>query len=230
MFRNVRARPRAENDDAEEGLRERKRRQTLRAITDAGLRLFLANGYDETTLDDIAAAANISRRTFFSYFESKEEILQAATDTGFIDALRTAFAGTDNRKETPFGVVRGELPRLVSRFENRWSIAIEELLRSTDALRARKLAIFARMEQNVFDALREVWSDEDGEALRMVAMVSIGVMRVAQDSWWNERGKRSMAAHVRRGFATLKSNVVLVSPPLPRARRGGRRGSAAGCR
>ena len=64
-----------EDQPVPEGLRERKQRETRRRIAETGLKLFLANGYDATTLDAIAEAADISRRTFFSYFKSKEEIM-----------------------------------------------------------------------------------------------------------------------------------------------------------
>ena len=47
------------------------------------LKLFVKNSYDGTTLDAIAQAAGISRRTFFYYFKSKEDVLLAAHDSGF---------------------------------------------------------------------------------------------------------------------------------------------------
>jgi AcrR family transcriptional regulator len=61
------------------GLRERKKEQTRRALVDAAISLFGTKGYEETTIAELAAAANVSPRTFFSYFESKEEILFAGT-------------------------------------------------------------------------------------------------------------------------------------------------------
>ena len=56
-------------DETPVGPRERKRQQTLARIAEAGLKLFIENGYEATTLDAIAAAAGISRRTFFLLFE-----------------------------------------------------------------------------------------------------------------------------------------------------------------
>ena len=54
------------------GLRERKKRETLQRITETGLKLFVENGYEATTLEAIAAEASIARRTFFYYFKSKK--------------------------------------------------------------------------------------------------------------------------------------------------------------
>lgn len=62
-------------------LRERKRERTRAAIVDAATELFERNGYDATTVADIAAAAEIGTRTFFSYFASKEEVLFPESDT-----------------------------------------------------------------------------------------------------------------------------------------------------
>src|SRR5829696_3259461 len=62
---------------SKEGTRERKQRETRFRIAESGLRLFMENGYDGTTVEAIAQAAGISRRTFFAYFKSKDEILFA---------------------------------------------------------------------------------------------------------------------------------------------------------
>ncbi|WP_197273314.1 TetR family transcriptional regulator [Brevundimonas sp. DS20] len=59
----------------EQGLRARKRLETHARIQAEGLRLFIEKGFDGATLDEVAAAAGVSRRTLLNYFGSKEEIV-----------------------------------------------------------------------------------------------------------------------------------------------------------
>ncbi|MEU8416008.1 TetR/AcrR family transcriptional regulator [Amycolatopsis japonica] len=73
-------------------LRDRKRARTRQALIDAATELFERKGYDETTIADITAAAEIGARTFFSYFASKEELLFPDADErvqAAIDAIAT---------------------------------------------------------------------------------------------------------------------------------------------
>src|SRR5690606_9974570 len=57
------------------GLRERKKEKTRLALVDAALDLFLEHGYDATTIDQVAGAADVSPRTFFRYFTSKDHLI-----------------------------------------------------------------------------------------------------------------------------------------------------------
>lgn len=63
------------------GLRERKKQQTREKIARAALQLVAERGYDETTLADIAEAAEVAPRTIFAYFDSKEDILLCEEDS-----------------------------------------------------------------------------------------------------------------------------------------------------
>src|SRR6266403_5579744 len=88
-----------------EGLRERKKRETLQRIAKTGLKLFIAHGYEGTTLEAIAAAAGISRRTFFYYCKSKEEVLLGYQGNGIAQALRPTLLNK-SADQPPFVAVR----------------------------------------------------------------------------------------------------------------------------
>src|SRR5580692_1893728 len=190
-----------------EGLRERKKRETRQRIAETGLKLFVARGYEGTTLEAIAEAAGISRRTFFYYFKSKEEVLLAWQGSGFVEALRPAML-EESPHQAPLDAVRHCLLKLISRYEIKESIIVDRLLRSTEALRARKQAVYLDMEQALLGAMCELWPEPKQRAsLQIVAMVSIGAMRLAMETWRQENGKRSLAKYLRESFATLKAEI-----------------------
>lgn len=189
------------------GLRERKRLETQDRIAAVGLRLFIAKGYEATTLDDIAAAAGISRRTFFYYFKSKDDILVALQCEPVTKALGHAFNSLPP-DSTPFEALRDKLPELVAAFETEETMAISEIMQSTDALKVRKLAIYIDMEEALLDALTRTWPEpSDASRLRLLATTSMGILRLSMDEWRKENGKHRLAHYVRQNFLRLQHEV-----------------------
>src|SRR5579871_1135366 len=134
------------------GTRERKRRETHRRIAETGLRLFLENGYDATTLDAIAIATGISRRTFFYYFQSKEDVLLAYEGGGFGEALGPALREQPTG-QSPIAAAHACFLLLADRYEREDSILADRLLRSTESLRSKKELSFLRLEQTLLEAM-----------------------------------------------------------------------------
>jgi len=186
-----------------QGLRERKRRETSERIIEKGLKLFVKNGYEATTIDAIAEAAGISRRTFFYYFRSKEGILLAAHDSGFREALRPMMLD-ESSDQAPLDAVQKCLIKLASRFETKESIVFDRLMQSTEALRARKESVFVETEQILLEAMCELWpSPGRRDGLRLVAMVAMGTLRLALDKWKQNDAAHPLAYYVRQSFALL---------------------------
>ncbi|NUT40261.1 MAG: TetR family transcriptional regulator [Thermoactinospora sp.] len=131
-------------------LRDRKRRRTRQAIVEAAVELFEERGYEGTTIADIAEAAEIGTRTFFSYFASKEEVLYPESD-GRIVAVLEAIA-TRGPDDGPTDVLLRALREV-----NRDS---DDMVGRTAALRMRLIrtvpAVRGRGLQLQLDAQREI--------------------------------------------------------------------------
>ncbi|WP_321803380.1 helix-turn-helix domain-containing protein [Burkholderia sp. BCC1988] len=190
----------------QDGLRERKRRDTLQRIAEKGLELFIANGYEETTLDDISAAAGISRRTFFHYFKSKDEIL-LAWQSGLIESLRSAVLA-EATDQSPLDALANALLRLAAPYEGDTAIVMARVIKSSEQLRVANQVKFLQLEHAAFEALCHLWPQNSRrERLRMIAMVGVGVLRVAIDEWIDEGGKRSFPSRLKRALASLRAEL-----------------------
>jgi len=198
-----------------EGLRERKRRETLRRIAEIGLKLFVERGYEATTLEVIAAAAGISARTFFHYFKTKDEVLQFwQGGGGFLEAVGAALL-QKSTGQTPLQAVRHCLLKLLPRYDSENSVVVDRIWHSTDALLAHKQAFFVQLEQTVFAALCESWPLPDRRpALRMTAMLSVGAMRLAIEARRQDSRTRPLTEYLQESFAVLEDQI---SPPSDRA-------------
>lgn len=184
-------------------LRELKRQVTLDRITETGLKLFMENGYEATTLDAIAVASGISRRTFFHYLKSKDDVLLAHESGKFLRLLRPAFL-KQSPKQSPIKAARKTFLALASMYETEESIIADRMLRSIETLRLRKEALLIQMEEILAEAMYELWPDEARRpALRLSAMMAMGALRFAKDNWRQEDAAHPLTHHIDEAFDLL---------------------------
>jgi AcrR family transcriptional regulator len=189
-----------------ESWRARKRQQTRQRIADAGLRLFLEHGFEATTLDAIAEAAGIARRTFFHYFDSKEALLYVYEDE-VEHSFRASLADVDSNTP-PFEAMALALRDMIASFGSERARKIDTVLHSTDSLRACKQADYERLESFMFSALAEKWPEPSGYLrLRLIAMVGISALRVAVERWRLD-ASGSLQDYVNESFAALRSEIL----------------------
>ncbi len=188
-----------------EGLREQKRRLTFQRIADVGLKSFLAKGYQETTLDEIAAAAGISRRTFFYYFKSKDEIL-LAHQRGYIEALKASVLESASTGR-PLEIVHQALRKLVERIQAPQLLATARLLRQSNALRVRTGGNYLGLEQAVYESLCELFPAMDRDELRLISMVSVSPLRLAVDKWLQEDGRHPLMDYIEDALRKFQAAI-----------------------
>ncbi|KUN86019.1 TetR family transcriptional regulator [Streptomyces bungoensis] len=176
---------------ARETLRERKKRRTREALLRAALELFTTQGYEQTTVDEIAEACEVSQRTFFRYFAGKEDAafaVQDMTEARFVAAVRerpaheapmeamrqAVLQGWDALRETVESAVPVEL-----------YLRMYRTIESTPALLAAHLRRSAATEETIARLLaeREGVDVAADPRPRLAVAVFGGVMRVTERQW-----------------------------------------------
>lgn len=185
---------------AAEGIRARKRRETRDRITEAALNLFLERGFEATTVEQIAAAADVSARSFFHYFPTKEDVVSAWQDA-FGARLAEAVAMRP-KGEKLARVVEEAMLASIAASANPRGIAIDRLVRTTPALSARDAFKYERLERTLADALiKRTARKRDVFEARLLAMAAIGALRLGSEAWHVEQPNADPASPRGKAFA-----------------------------
>lgn len=170
---------------ASEGLRERKRRATRRALQDAALRLVAERGVEAVTVEEIASAVDVSSRTFFNYFPTKEDAL--AGDQRWLPPVHELRRLLLDERSDSLGA---DLHRLLRAVVPTLAAGRAEMLLRKEAfnhhpglLRAA-MSAFLTAEQ----ALQDVIAERVGPGAfpRLVAVTTTALLRVAIDEWMGD--------------------------------------------
>jgi AcrR family transcriptional regulator len=200
------------------GLQQRKRDLVRDEIARAAWDLFAAEGYEANTVAEIARAAGVSRRTFFRYFSSKEDVVVGTSDA-LAEDLLAAFARRPRREPALVAIQRALRPVVESRLADAGRArAIVRLLRESRTLRRAMLERHARMEERLATLLAErTGADPRKDPTPvLLAFVTRALLDTAFNVWFDLK-PRDAGTMVDELFRRLRAAVA----PRRRAARTG---------
>lgn len=204
--------------DDDLGRRERKKRETRRALTAAALELALERGPDKVTVEEIADAADVSVRTFFNYFAAKEEAMVGA-DPQLCDALRAAVVGRP-AGERPLEVIRSVLLPRASDVETAvaWMLRRAQLVRDHPSLLPRHLSALMKFEAAIAEgiAARRGTTLRDDLYVSVLVAAAFTTFRTAVFRWAATGGEGRLVDDLDRAFGYLGAGLG-VEPPVAAA-------------
>ena len=195
-----------------EGLRERKKQRTREQIIEAAMGLFAERGYQATTIADIATAADVAPRTFFSYFPSKEAVVFHNVDReldGLASALRDRLPG-----ETAFDALRRWIDAMFDGWmaEEDQALLRKRLCREDEGLANFEGGVMARMHELLLEAIADDL-DEPQDALRprLVAAAAVAALNSLEGSFDERptarRGKAESLAVLDEALLFLRGGL-----------------------
>jgi AcrR family transcriptional regulator len=199
-------------------LRERNKARARAEIADAALRLFFDRGFEGVTIEEIVSAAGVSRRTFFRYFETKEDALLA--DYPELNArLSKALDATE--PDNAMGAIRAGLHGMADWYIERSEavLARSNVIRDTSTnVAGRNLEFLTQWEGGVAHAVANQVGAGAGDLLpRAAAAMIVGAFRAALTQWVRSSCREDLHALTNQALDLVEHGLQPV--PLPPARR-----------
>lgn len=193
------------------GLRERKKRERRQRIEAVAIDRFEANGFDATTIDDIAAAADIAPRTFFAYFPTKEDVVLA----DYADRLERTTNELARRPpaEPPLAGAEHLVRNGRRRLRGRTRPAHPPLrdMAVNPSVQARSLQLQAGWESAVADVLsRRSGAGADDVTPRLMAATALACMRSSISHWILTGHQEPLPDLVKASFDRLAGGLAAV--------------------
>ena len=185
------------------GLRTRKKLRTRAAIQDAALDLFVAQGYDATTVEQIVARAEVSPTTFFRYFGSKAEVIKS-DQSERLPALRQAILDRPAAED--------DLEVLRVAVHQEWIAAIDpertlrqsEVIAASPELRGASFEVGFQWRGEISEALAERHGlDAPDDRCVFATSTVMSVFWRAVEIWRRGGGRDQLADHFDNGFALM---------------------------
>jgi AcrR family transcriptional regulator len=177
-----------------QGLRERKKQRTREQIVEAAMALFAERGYHATTIADIATAASVAPRTFFTYFPSKEAVVFHNLDRdldSLASALRDRLPG-----ETAFDALRRWIDAMFDQWmaEEDEALLRKRLCREDEGLANFEGGVLVRIQELLLEAIAEdLGEPPDALRPRLVAAATMAALTSIEGTFDEKIGQRGPA-------------------------------------
>jgi AcrR family transcriptional regulator len=198
------------------GLRERKKQKTKEAIQREAMRLFQEHGYEETTIEEIAEAAEISPSTFFNYFPTKEDVVLYDRYDPIMASMMLA-----RPPEEPPSVVMNHMFETLGVMLDRDReiiVARAQMALKVPALRARFWEEMERARDLICSVIAaRTGRDADDFELRVVSMALVAAAFEATQEWLRRGGRGSMFELVTQALEAVQISQrldALASPTI----------------
>ncbi len=201
------------------GLREQKKQRLREEIIAAALDRFARHGFDATTIEDIVGDVGVSRRTFFRYFETKEDVVTAwfaKSRAGLSEALEAR-----PRSEPPFESLRWAFSHVAGAYQadRAEALVVERLVATTASLRGRKLERMAEHAKDLSEIFaRRLGMDAERDlAPRLIGRLAMAAGAAALETWVAGGGKASLPMLMDQALRLVETGEI-PSATVPRRR------------
>ena len=191
------------------GLRERKKARTREALQEAATGLFSRRGFDRTTVEEIADACEVSPRTFFRYFPTKEDVLFA--DAAARRERLLAVIAEQPAGEPAFTALRAAMRTLTADYlhDRDAMVTRSRIVAASPHLQAYKAEHQHGWETDVVEVLarRALATGESvsRDELQLVTALATTALRVALDAWVADAAPTDLDALLDHAFGRLAS-------------------------
>lgn len=205
---------------------ERKRRAIRGELSEVALRLLTDRDFDSLTIDQIAGAAGISRRTFFRYFTSKEDVVFAFLDQWAV-RLAADIVGRP-AEEDPVAAVQNSFRQLTAAYDDR-ALALVRLVVETPSLREREQINREHLRMAVVNALAtRLGLDADNDMRpQILATIAFAPLDAAMFAWFGSRSDEEVSHLLDEALVTfVRERDAMCAGLMSAAKRQKKRRSA----
>lgn len=181
---------------------ERKRRAIRGELSEVALRLLTDRQFDSLTIDEIAAEAGVSRRTFFRYFTSKEDVVFAFLDQWAVRLAADIIARPAD--EDPVAAVQNSFRQLTAAYDDR-ALALVRLVRETPSLQQQERINREHLRISVVNALATRLGLDAERDMRpqILATIAFAPLDAAMFSWFGNRSSEEVGHLLDEALTTF---------------------------